>query len=451
MKLFFVSLLLFTSLWSMPSKLAVEYVESQFPFSYSTDLGAEGVLVDWWSIWGERNNVAIDFKGYETYTDLLKGLSTGNISIVAGLYYSDSLARSLLYSTVILRSDLLFYSQSSISLEQVSTYTDSVAVVTGGVAEAYLSATYSQVPLIHMSSFTELYSRIMDESIAAFVLSSPKKLMENDKRPRIRKTYTQRIVPAVYQTGLVLTDQSIRAAVGGDNDALVQTILIGAGNMTEDDLISLAKTWHFWGATPVVFIALVSIVVTLIIIIIVVVIRRKRNVYLQAHPTVEQIVATLAKGETDTVEFKSSLRYDYRQKCSNKVLEHVILKTLSAFMNSGGGVLVIGVDDEGEVLGLDNDYQSLNKKNSDGFLLALTALVNTQIGKKYHRYLQFSMLTHNNQEICWIAVQPSSDPVFMGKKGSEEFYIRASVSSQPLSLRECYEYIQKQWKFTRRQ
>ena len=72
--------------------------------------------------------------------------------------------------------------------------------------------------------------------------------------------------------------------------------------------------------------------------------------------------------EDPNLEFKSSFRYDVKLKQSNpKTLEKVIAKTIASFMNSEGGTLFIGVDDEGNAIGLGNDYQLLNKKNSDGF------------------------------------------------------------------------------------
>ena len=52
---------------------------------------------------------------------------------------------------------------------------------------------------------------------------------------------------------------------------------------------------------------------------------------------------------------------------NQKVLEKVISKTIAAFMNSEGGTLFIGVDDDGNVIGLENDYLLLKKRNSDGF------------------------------------------------------------------------------------
>ena len=51
----------------------------------------------------------------------------------------------------------------------------------------------------------------------------------------------------------------------------------------------------------------------------------------------------LKKGESETVEFKSSLRWDYRQNKTNKELEFAVLKTITAFMNTRKGTLMIAV------------------------------------------------------------------------------------------------------------
>jgi hypothetical protein len=61
----------------------------------------------------------------------------------------------------------------------------------------------------------------------------------------------------------------------------------------------------------------------------------------------------IAEGESDELEFKSSLRWDYREERINKKLEEVIVKSVAAFANGEGGALLIGISDEGEVLGLE--------------------------------------------------------------------------------------------------
>ena len=47
-----------------------------------------------------------------------------------------------------------------------------------------------------------------------------------------------------------------------------------------------------------------------------------------------------------------------------------------------------------------------------------------------------------NKEICAVFVEKSDRPVFMRLGNKEEFYIRASNSSQPLSVKEAIEYVQ---------
>ncbi len=54
--------------------------------------------------------------------------------------------------------------------------------------------------------------------------------------------------------------------------------------------------------------------------------------------------------------------WDYKENKNNKQLEFVIAKTISAFMNSDGGLLVLGIDDNKTVLGIEPDIQLLTRK-----------------------------------------------------------------------------------------
>ena len=150
-------------------------------------------------------------------------------------------------------------------------------------------------------------------------------------------------------------------------------------------------------------------------------------------------------GENDYVEFKSSLRWDYEQGNVNKLMEHIIAKTISAFMNSEGGKLLIGISDAGEVLGIDKDCATLKNKNKDGFLLQLTQVINQYLGKEFNQYMSIKIIQIESKEACVIDVMNSAMPVFLKNMGKEEFYIRASASSQSMSIREANEYIRTHW------
>ena len=99
------------------------------------------------------------------------------------------------------------------------------------------------------------------------------------------------------------------------------------------------------------------------------------------HISVEEIVAN---GEDEYHEFKSSLRWDVKESKVNKLLEEVVLKTIAAFNNKEGGMLIIGASDEGEVIGLEDDYNSLKDGDKDKFELHLRNLLNTAYSKELY-------------------------------------------------------------------
>ncbi len=146
------------------------------------------------------------------------------------------------------------------------------------------------------------------------------------------------------------------------------------------------------------------------------------------------------------MEFKSSLRYDLKTKQVNEKLEYVVSKTIDGFMNSEGGKLFIGVDDEGNILGIEDDYSTLGKKqNRDGFLLKLTEVVQKHLGTAYNQYLSIKIEQIDGADVCLVDVLQSDLPVFLKCDGQEEFFIRASASTQPLRMSEANDCISIHW------
>ncbi|MGB4873108.1 MAG: RNA-binding domain-containing protein [Candidatus Promineifilaceae bacterium] len=152
-------------------------------------------------------------------------------------------------------------------------------------------------------------------------------------------------------------------------------------------------------------------------------------------------LALIAAGETQHVEFKASLQWDYRQEKRNKDLYEPVMKNLAAFMNTVGGVVLIGVADDGQVLGLTPDYQTMGKQDSDGFENVFNMAFNTMIGAEYRQFVDVSFPVVAGQEICMAAVRPSPEPVFLTHKGEERFYIRTGNTSQWLTVSKAARYI----------
>ncbi len=155
----------------------------------------------------------------------------------------------------------------------------------------------------------------------------------------------------------------------------------------------------------------------------------------------------IAEGESADLEFKSSMRWDYNEAQPNKKLEAVIMKSIAAFSNGEGGTLLIGVNDEGEILGLDNDYSTL-AGTKDEFELHLRNHVNRTFGGSFAASnLAVSFPTFENKEVCKIDIRRALQPKYLevqDKNGqrSDKFYVRSGNSSIELPLAEAASYIQ---------
>lgn len=159
--------------------------------------------------------------------------------------------------------------------------------------------------------------------------------------------------------------------------------------------------------------------------------------------SVQQIINS---GESQNVEFKSSILWDYHQEKVNKQLSVPIIKNVSAFMNSTGGVVVIGVNDDGEILGLKADLAVLKKPDLDGFELVFNNAFNQMIGAEFRQFVNVKFPEVEGKVICLVQVHPSNRPVYFRTKGKETFYIRAGNASQPLPVSKVTEYIQHHFK-----
>jgi predicted HTH transcriptional regulator len=159
----------------------------------------------------------------------------------------------------------------------------------------------------------------------------------------------------------------------------------------------------------------------------------------------EELDQLIFAGESDRVEFKSTLRYDLRTKEVNKKLEFVIAKTIAAFLNSEGGDLLIGIDDDSNALGLADDLKTLGKKNIDGFELKLIEIIKSSIGLEVGGHIKISFPVYDGQKICRIHVSESGVPVFIKHEGQEDFFVRTGCSSQPLSREKQSRYEKEHW------
>jgi len=159
--------------------------------------------------------------------------------------------------------------------------------------------------------------------------------------------------------------------------------------------------------------------------------------------TLEELIR---EGESSELELKSSLRWSYQEERVNNHLEIVIMRTIAAFANAEGGILIIGVNDDTEIIGLERDYSSLNG-DRDKFEIHLRNLINQYFNKVFAATsLTITFPEVNGMEICRIDIKKAKEPVFIeipGENGQkqEKFFVRSGNSSPELKPSEVQDYI----------
>ena len=129
----------------------------------------------------------------------------------------------------------------------------------------------------------------------------------------------------------------------------------------------------------------------------------------------------------------------------NREIEKAAMKTVAAFLNSGGGRLVIGVDDGKQVVGLGADYKTLSRATSDGFENHFTQLFNKMIGPELRHRVHLWFCPAEGRDVCVVDVAPSYEPAYLKVDNNEHFYVRTGNVSTPLKLSEVEHYARTRW------
>jgi hypothetical protein len=160
----------------------------------------------------------------------------------------------------------------------------------------------------------------------------------------------------------------------------------------------------------------------------------------------QALPALVEGGENQFVEFKASLVWDYRREIPNKELYTPVMKNIVAFMNSGGGDVLVGISDDGDILGIEPDLRTMQKRNVDGFENIFNMAFNKMIGVEFRQFVSVTFPVIEDEIICRLSVFPSDEPAYLQYKGDERFYIRAGNASQPLPVSKATNYIRSHFK-----
>lgn len=163
----------------------------------------------------------------------------------------------------------------------------------------------------------------------------------------------------------------------------------------------------------------------------------------QTEAQVLSIEQLIQAGEGSSVEFKSTARWSLKEQKVHDGVELAFIKTIAGFLNASGGTLVIGVADDGAVVGLQHDYATLKKKDRDGFELFVTEALGNALGKNALPWIGVSFDSIEDRDVAIVRVKRSPTIVFANPKGQkvDDVYVRFGNSTKRLTPAETIQYV----------
>lgn len=157
---------------------------------------------------------------------------------------------------------------------------------------------------------------------------------------------------------------------------------------------------------------------------------------------VVDLISLVESGESEAVEFKSTLRTNLHTNNRDQRMEQSVLKTLAGFLNTNGGTLIIGLSDDGNPVGIEVD----GFENEDKMSLHLVNIIKARMGISAMTNVHIHFDDHKNSRVLVVNCQNSPSPVFVKDNEIERFYIRTGPSTTELTASQTQEFIKQRFR-----
>ena len=161
-----------------------------------------------------------------------------------------------------------------------------------------------------------------------------------------------------------------------------------------------------------------------------------------AAPEEFDLAAVIDIGESEAVEFKSTLRINLHTRQEDKRMELAILRTLAGFLNTNGGTLIVGVSDDGTPVGIEADKFASEDKMS----LHLVKIVKARMGPQAMTSMRVHFEDYDDSRVLVVRCKRWSVPIFVKDGETERFYVRTGPSTTELTASQTQSYIQQTFK-----
>lgn len=159
-----------------------------------------------------------------------------------------------------------------------------------------------------------------------------------------------------------------------------------------------------------------------------------------------ELMDLVAGGESQEVEFKARTIVPKALRGKQNIQGvGTVVRAVAAFMNSrNGGVLLIGVEDDGRILGIESEYADIDhgKPNWDGYQLYLQNTLRAKLDcANPFLYYELERHTVSGHDVCLVRISPSEVPVYIEKR----LYVRTGAQTVEMLGPDLVAYVRERF------
>jgi hypothetical protein len=153
----------------------------------------------------------------------------------------------------------------------------------------------------------------------------------------------------------------------------------------------------------------------------------------------DQILSLMRKGENKHIEFKETFSKNIKTGQKDKEIEKSSLKNIVGFLNADGGTLLIGISDNGEIKGVEEDYFA----SADKYKLNFKNAINSKIGSEFYSLIDYDLYNIAGHYILKVDCKAANEPCFYDQT---EFYVRTNPATDKLEGKKQIDYIKTRFR-----
>jgi len=217
-----------------PTRITVAHSASYIPFSYlNSDGEPEGMLIDLWRLFAEKNNVEITFK-LVNWSESLEMIRQGEVDIHGGLTVSKNRETYIDFADEILHiRTLLFLPITSGKSDLADLVDEPVGVIASTFDQDFIQTHFPLINLVAYPNSEAMIDAAVRREIHGFVADYPSgyyRLLLADALDRFHSTST-------------LYTESIHAAVPQDSGDLREFVNAGLEKLTSAEKRAITDRW----------------------------------------------------------------------------------------------------------------------------------------------------------------------------------------------------------------